>query len=320
MNDEELGPAPDDQLEGSEVLNGAVQDFADRLKGLGPKPISTGIKAIDRAILGFRPAKTYIIGARPGMGKTAISTSFRRSVVSGGDVVVEFNLEMGRGEIGERELAFQSGVNLRKIMAAQEVSKEEIARIAAARNVIRPGLWWVYDDVFTLQGIVAACKAAKARAIREGKRLGLVIIDYIGLITDVKDNRQESISQVSRTFKMLSKLLDCAFIVLTQLNRGCEYRDDKRPILADIRESGSLEQDADVVAFIYREHLYDESVSPELAEFIIRKQRAGPTGTVRIRFNPRSVHFDDVPPPAPVVAAPMTAADGTPHDADGVLQ
>ena len=118
---------------------------------------------------------------------------------------------------------------------------------------------------------------------------------------------------------MLSKYMACAVIVLTQLNRGCEYRDDKRPVLADIRESGSLEQDADVVAFIYREHLYDETVSPELAEFIIRKQRAGPTGTVRIRFNPRSVHFDDVPPPVPAVPA-GSSADGTPHDSDGVLQ
>lgn len=321
-DEDAIEPDADDQPDGSQVLNGAVQDFGDRLRGLGPKPISTGIKAIDHAILGFRPAKTYVIGARPGMGKTALSTSCRRNVVAQGFVVLEFNLEMGRGEIGERELAFRADVNLRKIMAAQGCSPEEIARIAAARNSIETGLWWVYDDVFSLSGIVAKCKAAFRRAKREGKKIGLVIIDYIGLISDVNENRQQSISQCSRTFKLLSKELDCAMMVLTQLNRSCEYRPpgERQPVLADIRESGSLEQDADVVAFLYRENLYDKSVPPEEALFIVRKQRAGPIGDVRIRFNPRSVHYDDWPPPPPVVDGKMKAADGTPHDEDGVLQ
>lgn len=320
MTDEDGIPQEDDQPDGSLVLNSAVCNFRDRYMGRGPKPISTGIKAIDRAILGFRPAKTYIIGARPGMGKTAMSTSWRRSVVSQGHVVVEFNLEMGQEEIGERELAYRSGVNLRQIMSAQGCSPEDLDRIAAARDSIEVGLWWVYDNVFSLDGIVSKCRASHKRATREGKRIGLVIIDYIGLISDVNENRQQSVSQCSRTFKLLSKELNCAFVVLTQLNRSCEYRDDKRPVLADIRESGSLEQDGDVVAFIYRPNLYDKSISPEVAEFIIRKQRAGPIGDVPVRFNPRSVYFDDVPPAVPAVEPPMTAADGTVHDADGVLQ
>ncbi len=306
---------PDDQIDGSVVLNGAVNSFGDRYLGRGAKPISTGIRSIDRAILGFRPAKTYVIGARPGMGKTAMSTSWRRSVVSQGHVVVELNLEMGLEEIGERELAFRSGVSLRKVMSAQGLSREELGRIKAARDSIEVGLWWVYDNVFSLDGIVAKCRAAFRRAKREDKRIGLVIIDYIGLIADVNENRQQSVSQCSRTFKLLSKELDCAFVILTQLNRSCEYRDDKRPVLADIRESGSLEQDADVVAFLYRPHLYDKSISPEVAEFIIRKQRAGPIGDVPVRFNPRSVHYDDVPP-----AVSSLTQDGSVYDSDGVLQ
>jgi replicative DNA helicase len=253
------------------------------------------------------------------MGKTAMSTSWRRSVVGQGNVVVEFNLEMGRGEIGERELAFHSGVNLRKIMSGQNCTPDEVARIYAAKDAVNPGLWWVYDNVFSLEGIVAKCRAAAKRAKKEGKRIGLVVIDYIGLIADVNDNRQQSVSQCSRTFKMLSKELDCAFVVLTQLNRQCDYRPpgERHPVLADIRESGSLEQDADVVAFIYREHMYDKSVPPEEALFIIRKQRAGPIGDVRVRFNPRSVHYDDWPPAPP--AAEGRAVDGTPHDKDGVI-
>lgn len=321
-DDDRLEPEDNGQPDGADVLNNAVSDFSDRLKGLGPKPVSTGIKAIDHAILGFRPAKVYVVGARPGMGKTAMSTSWRRSVVDQGFVVLEFNLEMGRGEIGERELAFRSGVDLRKIMSAQNCSPEQVERIQKAKDSINPGLWWVYDDVFSLEGIIAKCRAAAKRARKEGKKIGLVVVDYIGLISDVNDNRQQSVSQCSRTFKLLSKELDVAFVVLTQLNRQCDYRPpgERQPVLADIRESGSLEQDADVVAFIYREHLYDKSVSPEEALFIIRKQRAGPTGDVRVRFNPRSVHYDDWPPPPPAAEGSMTTPDGTPHDADGVVQ
>lgn len=317
-DDESIEPDVNDQPDGSSVLNNAVTNFGDRLRGLGPKPISTGIRAIDHAILGFRP-KMYVVGARPGMGKTAMSTSWRRAVVSQGMVVVEFNLEMGMEEIGERELAYRSGVNLRKIMAAQGCSEAEIERIAKARDSIEVGLWWVYDNVFSLEGIVARCRAAKRRALKEGKRIGLVIVDYIGLIADVNDNRQQSVSQCSRTFKLLSKEMDAAFVVLTQLNRQCDYRPpgERQPVLADIRESGSLEQDADVVAFIYREFLYDKSVPQEEALFIIRKQRAGPTGDVRVRFNPHSVHYDDWPPPAPVEAG--RTVSGVAHDSDGVV-
>jgi replicative DNA helicase len=327
-DDDRLEPEDNDQPDGSAVLNDAVKNFTDRLRGLGPKPISTGIKAIDRAILGFRPAKMYVVGARPGMGKTAMSTSWRRNVVDQGFVVVEFNLEMGLEEIGERELAFRSGVNLRKIMSGINCSPEEVERIQQAAATINPGLWWVYDNVFSLDAIVAKCRAAHKRAKKEGKKIGLVVIDYIGLIADVNENRQQSVSQCSRTFKMLSKELDCAFVVLTQLNRQCDYRPpgERKPVLADIRESGALEQDADVVAFIYREYIYDKSVPQEEALFVIGKQRAGPTGDVRVRFNPHSVHYDDWPlaPPAPeggtVSPTPAgTAADGTPHDADGVI-
>ncbi len=297
MNDEDDDLGPD----GSQVLNGAIQSFGDNLRGLGPKPISTGLKAVDRAILGFRPAKMYVIGARPGAGKTALSSTFRRNVVSQGYVVVEFNLEMGRAEIGDRELAFRSNVNLRKIMSPSDCTPEEVQRVAEARNSIDPGLWWVYDDVSTMDGILKKCRQALRRARKEGKKIGLVVIDYIGLIKDVHESRQLSISSHSRDIKLLSKEMDCGIVALTQLNRGCEYREDKHPVLADIRESGSLEQDADVVAFIYRPNLYDKSASPELAELGIRKQRAGPIGDVDIRFNPRTAHFDDVPPPKEAV-------------------
>ena len=104
-------------------------------------------------------------------------------------------------------------------------------------------------------------------------------------------------SACSRMTKLLSKEMDAAVVALSQLNRNCEFREDKRPMMSDIRESGSIEQDADLIAFLYREHVYNQTVDPGVAEFIIRKQRSGPIGTVHVRFNPRTVHFDDVPPP-----------------------
>jgi len=149
-----------------------------------------------------------------------------------------------------------------------------------------------------MDDIVRRCRLAKKRAKKEGKKVGLVLIDYLQLLSDQgTEGRQQSVSACSRQTKILSKEMDAAVIALSQLNRQCEYREDKRPMLSDIRESGSIEQDADMIAFLYREHQYNQDVSPEVTELIIRKQRAGPTGTIKIRFNARTVHFDDLPPP-----------------------
>jgi replicative DNA helicase len=118
------------------------------------------------------------------------------------------------------------------------------------------------------------------------------------------EGRQQSVSACSRLCKLLSKEMDCTVLILSQLNRGCEYRDDKRPLMADLRESGAIEQDADIILFVYRHWVYDPNAPADEAELIIRKNRAGPLGTVLARFNPRTTHFDDRPPPL----APPTEA------------
>jgi replicative DNA helicase len=282
-------------VDGRDVVNLSISEFSDRHSGKSPPPLSTGIPSLDRAIMGLLKSKMYVVGARPGMGKTAFSATLRRSVLDLGKVVVEFNLEMGLSELGDRELASSCRVDLRKVVSGKHLSHDEISRIMAAKDSIEPGLWWAYDDVFTLDGIVSRCRAAKEKALIEDKEIGLVVVDYIGLISDVTENRQQSVSRCSRAMKLMSKELKCAFLVLTQLNRSCEYREDKRPLLSDIRESGSLEQDADVVAFLYRQCMYDSSASKTEAEFIIRKQRAGPTGDVRLKFNPELVLFEEAP-------------------------
>ena len=302
QDDDDITLTPDaqDEPDGSDVMDNCIRSFEERRRGEGPPEISTGILALDRAIIGLRPKKMYVIAARPGMGKTAMKDTVRRAVMDQGYVVCDFNLEMGSDEIGERELAFRSMVNLRKVMAARDVSDAELARIIGAAGTVPKGLWWVYDNCFSMDDILRRCRAAKKRAKKEGKKIGLVLIDYLQLLSDQgTEGRQQSVSACSRQTKILSKEIDAAVMALSQLNRQCEFREDKRPMLSDIRESGSIEQDADMIGFLYREHQYNPAVSPELTELIIRKQRAGPTGTVHIRFNPRTVHFDDMPAPAP---------------------
>ena len=300
-DDDDLTITPEcDSPDGSEVMDNCIRSFMERHRGEGPPEISTGIKALDQAIIGLRPKKMYVIAARPGMGKTAMKDTVRRAVMDQGYVVCDFNLEMGSDEIGERELAFRSMVNLRKVMAAREVSDAELARVVGAAGTVPRGLWWVYDNCFSMDDIILRCRAAKKRAKKEGKKVGLILIDYLQLLSDQgTEGRQQSVSACSRQTKILSKEMDAAVMALSQLNRQCEFREDKRPMLSDIRESGSIEQDADMIGFLYREHQYKPEVNAELTELIIRKQRAGPTGTVHIRFNPRTVHFDDMPPPAP---------------------
>ena len=305
-DDVTIEPDRDDEPDGSEVMDECIKSFMERHRGEGPPEISTGIKALDRAIIGLRPKKMYVIAARPSMGKTAMADTIRRAVMQQGYVVCEFSLEMGKEEIGERELAFQAQINLRKVMAAREVSEAELARVVGATGTVPRGLWWVYDNCFSMDDIVRKCRAAKKRAKKEGKKIGLVVIDYLQMLSDQgNEGRQQSVSACSRMTKLLSKEMDAAVIALSQLNRNCEFREDRRPMMSDIRESGSIEQDADLIAFLYREHVYNQAVDPGEAEFIIRKQRSGPIGTVHVRFNPRTVHFDDVPPP-PVATSEIT--------------
>lgn len=316
--DDLITPDVDDEPDGSEAVDACIQSFLERQRGGGPKEISTSIKAIDHAIIGLRNKKMYVIAARPSMGKTALADTIRRAVNEQGLIVCEFSLEMGTEEIAERELAFKAQINLRKVMAAQEITEAEMARVTGATGSVPKGLWWIFDNCFSMDDIVRKCRAAKKRAKREGKRIGLIIIDYLQLLADQgTEGRQQSVSACSRMTKLLAKEMDCPALALSQLNRACEYREDKRPMMSDLRESGAIEQDADLIAFIYREHVYNFAVDPGETEFIIRKQRSGPIGTVRIRFNPRTVHFDDVPtPPQRPLDAPVTDAQATQRTAE----
>jgi replicative DNA helicase len=283
-------------LDGSDVMANVALRLIDRVKNGSGTEVSTGIKALDRAIIGLRPGKVMVIAGRPGMGKTALSSSIRRGVLAQGYGVVEFNLEMSAEEIAERELAFQAGVNLRKILAAKEVSDDELQRIGSVAGTDLSGRWFIDDRTSSIGGIRRRARIVGGRMARSGVKMGLVILDYIQLAGDHGDGREQSVAAISRGCKLLAKELGCTVLALSQLNRACENRDDRRPILSDLRESGAIEQDADIVAFVYRESVYNPEHPEDDAELLIRKHRAGPTGTVRLRFDAKVTSFGDPTP------------------------
>ena len=279
--------------DGSEILNGVVEDFLRRHAEGGGCEISTGLKELDRAIIGLRPCKNVVVAGRPGMGKTALADSIRRAVVSQGFGAISFSLEMGAEELAERELAFQASTNLRKILSAKDVTPGELERVKSAVGCLLSGRWAIDDSTYNIQGIRRRARVIAKRMARAGIKVGVIILDYIQLAGDNGEHREQSVSAISRGCKLMAKEIGCTVLALSQLNRQCEQREDKRPLMSDLRESGSIEQDADIVGFVYREHQYDNSYPPEEAEFIIRKHRSGPCGTVHLRYNPKLVAFGD---------------------------
>lgn len=286
-----------DARDGSDVYASVVDDFIRRQADGGGPQVSTGLRDLDRSIIGLRPGKMGVIAARPSMGKTALASSIRRAVLAQGYGVIEFALEMSAEELGERELAYQAGLGLGKVLAAKGVSNDELERVGLSRasGVGFQGRWFIDDRTYSIAGIRRKSRILSGRMARQGIQVGCVIIDYLQLAGDNGDGREQSIAGISRGCKFLAKELGCTVLALSQLNRSCEYRDDRRPIMSDLRESGSIEQDADWVGFVYREHMYDNSFPAEETEFIIRKHRSGPTGTIHLRYLPKLCAFTDRP-------------------------
>ncbi len=283
----------DEAKDGQVVLNAVVTDFLQRHSSGGGPEISTGLRDLDRAIIGLRPGKMGVIAARPSMGKTALASSIRRAVLAQGYGVIEFALEMSAEELLERELAFQAGMNLSKVLSAKGVSEDELGRVGAAAGNLVSGRWFIDDRTYGIAGMRRKARIISGRMARQGIKVGAVIIDYLQLAGDNGEDRQQSIAAISRGAKFMAKELGCTVLALSQLNRQCEFREDRRPMMSDLRESGSIEQDADWVGFVYREHMYDNSFPAEETEFLIRKHRSGPTGTIHLHYNPKIVTFQD---------------------------
>ena len=310
----------------SDALKSAVDMAADAFKrDRKLSGVATGLSDLDRMMGGLQSSDLVIVAGRPGMGKTALATNIAFNVAraySGerqpdgtikrldGGIVGFFSLEMSAEQLATRIIAEQSGVASYKIRRG-EIQEHEFTRIAdAAREMERVPFY-----IDQTGGISIAQLTARARRLKRQKGLDVLVVDYLQLLSGSSkkgENRVQELTEITTGLKALAKELACPVIALSQLSRQVEQRDDKRPQLSDLRESGSIEQDADVVIFVYREEYYLKNKEPKMgteeyfkwqtemdqvhgrAEVIIGKQRHGPTGTVQLQFDAEVTRFSNL--------------------------
>jgi replicative DNA helicase len=275
----EVGPLFQDVLEHMEMLEE---------KGSEVTGLETGFVDLDRKLAGLQPANLVIIAGRPSMGKSSAALNIATNAASAGHPVAIFSLEMSKEEIVQRILSSVGKVDSMKLRSGQLGPLWQRVVDAAGRMYKTP----IYIDdspVVTVTDIRAKCRRLKRK-----KGLALVVVDYLQLMeAHGNENRQQEIASISRNLKNLARELEVPVIAVSQLNRSLESREDKRPRLSDLRESGSIEQDADVVMFVYRHEYYhpEDQEKKGIAEIIIAKHRAGSTGPVEMTFQPEFTRF-----------------------------
>jgi len=259
--------------------------------------IVTGVPShftdLDRLTAGFQKGDLIIIAGRPGMGKTAFALNIARNVAVESEIPVAFfSLEMSKEQIGMRLMCMEARVDSQKLRTGF-ISQEECARLMATGQVFMRSPIFVDDQ----PAITPLELRAKARRIMSERGLGLLIVDYLQLmrITERVERREQEISEISRSLKALAKELNIPVIALSQLNRKVEERHDKRPQLSDLRESGAIEQDADVIIFLYRDEVYNKDTNDKgIVEVLVRKQRNGPTGELKLSFIGPYTRFENL--------------------------
>ena len=253
---------------------------------------ATGYTDLDEMLSGLQPATLNIVGARPAMGKTAFGLGMAVHIAqTSGMPVLVFSLEMGHAELTQRILSSEARVESQKLRTGR-LTEADWTKIGRAIGRLEVPLYLDDNPRVTVMEIRAKARRLKAR---HGS-LGLVLIDYLQLMGggSVAENRQLEVSEISRGLKILARELQVPIVALSQLSRNLESRADKKPMLADLRESGSLEQDADIVMFLYRDEVYNpESSDKGAADVIIAKHRSGPTGSRKLVFSGSYTRFDD---------------------------
>ncbi len=258
--------------------------------------LPTGLKSLDRQTTGFHKSDLVIVAARPSVGKTAFALTIAKNMAVKFNIPTGiFSLEMSKEQLAQRLLCSEARVDLHKLRTGY-LSNEEWKRLTvAASNLYKANL--VVDDEPSLD---PRALRAKARRMKREYNIDVIFIDYLQLMHTrgrTAESRQQEISEISRSLKLLARELDIVVVALSQLSRAVETREDKRPRLSDLRESGAIEQDADTVIFIYREEYYkksDKIHEPHEAEIIIGKQRNGPIGTVTLMFEPQTASFYEI--------------------------
>ena len=254
--------------------------------------LPTGFKQLDEKTSGLQPSDLIIVAARPGMGKTAFALNIaQQSAVKAGASVLIFSLEMSQEQLGQRLIAMQARVESEKLKKGT-LDLKDWDRINFALNELN-NTKIVIDDT---PGISIMEMRNKCRRLKAEQGLDLIVVDYLQLMTfdGRADSRQQEISALSRHLKLLAREMNCPVIVLSQLSRAPELRQDKRPMLSDLRESGSIEQDADIVMFLYRDDYYNENTEKTgVCEINIAKHRSGPTDRIDLTWVARYTKFSD---------------------------
>ncbi len=268
--------------------------------------VTTGFDELDKMTGGLQPSDMIVIAGRPSMGKTTFAMNLCENVaIKAGKPVLVFSMEMPADSIVMRMLASLGRINQTSVRTGQ-LGKDDWPRITSAIHMLSEQKFFI-DDTPALSPLEMRARAR--RVAREcGGELGVIMVDYLQLMqVPGVDNRVNEISEISRSLKGLAKEMNCPVLALSQLNRSLEQRPNKRPVMSDLRESGAIEQDADLIAFLYRDEVYNPDTQEKgVGEVIIGKQRNGPIGTVRVAFQGQYSRFDDL---APEYYAQLAAMD-----------
>ena len=276
------------------ILQRAFEKIQSAVDNQGkPTGIASGFTYFDKVTSGFQNSDLILIAARPSMGKTAFALNVALNAALAKKFVAVFSLEMSKEQLGQRLLSIRSGIDSLK-MSTGNLNEDEIVEVAKTVDELATTNLFI-DDTAAISVLELR---SKARRLKNERGLDLLVIDYLQLMQGSKSskgsdsNRQQEISEISRSLKALARELKIPVIALSQLSRNVELRADKRPLLSDLRESGSLEQDADIVMFLYREEYYNqETENVNQAEVIISKNRNGPTSTIKLQFTKECMRF-----------------------------
>jgi len=260
--------------------------------------ITTGYKELDELTAGWQKNALIVLAARPGMGKTQLALNFALNATLDQETsIAYFSLEMGKNELAMRLMSMESGISLTKLKQGR-LADDEWTKLPMAMDTLKNYKIYV-DDSSSLNVLDIR---TKCRRLKKDKNISMVMVDYIGLMdTDKNVERHEGVSRISRALKGMARELEIPVMILSQLNREVEKRNDKRPMPSDLRESGAIEQDADLIIMIMRPEVYnikDDEGNPQegKSEIIIGKQRSGPTGTVNLYFDKKSLKFVEYDP------------------------
>jgi replicative DNA helicase len=282
----------DDYVQLSQLLPDAYDEIEKISSGVVGQGVKTGFKDLDALTNGFHPGNMIVLAARPAVGKSTLGLDIARyASIHKRETSVIFSLEMSKSEITMRMLSAEARVPLNNIRSGR-LNEEEWSRMARRMGEISDAPMFIDDSAnLSLMEI-----RAKARRLKQRHDLKLIVIDYLQLMTSGKrvENRQQEVSEFSRQLKLLAKELNVPVVAISQLNRSPEQRTDKKPMLSDLRESGSIEQDADVVILLHREDLYDSQNRSGEADLIVAKHRNGPTRTITVASQLHIARFTDM--------------------------